>query len=105
MYLQNIHIEEFFCDVRETKLGPEVTTYDIPNVGEDKLKDLDEEGIVRVGAEVGPNDILVGKISPKGETDLSGEERLLRAVFGDKAKDVKEHLLEWNMEKEEELLM
>ncbi|MDD3919223.1 MAG: DNA-directed RNA polymerase subunit beta [Candidatus Pacebacteria bacterium] len=86
----NIHIEEFFCDVRETKLGPEVTTYDIPNVGEDKLKDLDEEGIVRVGAEVGPNDILVGKISPKGETDLSGEERLLRAVFGDKAKDVKD---------------
>ncbi|MFA7170217.1 MAG: DNA-directed RNA polymerase subunit beta, partial [Candidatus Paceibacterota bacterium] len=86
----NIHIEEFFCDVRETKLGPEVTTYDIPNVGEDKLKDLDEEGIVRVGAEVSPNDILVGKISPKGETDLSGEERLLRAVFGDKAKDVKD---------------
>ncbi|MDD4333917.1 MAG: DNA-directed RNA polymerase subunit beta [Candidatus Pacebacteria bacterium] len=86
----NIHIEEFFCDVRETKLGAEVTTYDIPNVGEDKLKDLDQEGIVRIGAEVGPNDILVGKISPKGETDLSGEERLLRAVFGDKAKDVKD---------------
>ena len=86
----NIHIEEFFCDVRETKLGPEVTTDDIPNVGEDKLKDLDVEGIVRNGAELGPNDILVGKISPKGETDLTGEERLLRAVFGDKAKDVKD---------------
>ena len=86
----NIHIEEFFCDVRETKLGPEVTTYDIPNVGEDKLKDLDEEGVVRIGAELRPGDILVGKISPKGETDLSGEERLLRAVFGDKAKDVKD---------------
>lgn len=86
----NIHIEEFFCDVRETKLGEEITTDDIPNVGEDRLKDLDKEGIVRIGAEIKPNDILVGKISPKGETDLSGEERLLRAVFGDKAKDVKD---------------
>ena len=83
----NIHIEEFFCDVRETKLGEEITTDDIPNVGEDRLKDLDKEGIVRIGAEIKPNDILVGKISPKGETDLSGEERLLRAVFGDKAKE------------------
>ncbi|KUK49753.1 MAG: DNA-directed RNA polymerase subunit beta, partial [Parcubacteria bacterium 33_209] len=86
----SVHIEDFFCDVRETKLGPELTTSDIPNVGEEKLKDLDEEGIVRVGAEVGPNDILVGKISPKGEADLSAEERLLRAIFGEKAKEVKD---------------
>jgi DNA-directed RNA polymerase subunit beta len=86
----SVHIEDFFCDVRETKLGPEITTSDIPNVGEDKLKDLDEEGVVRIGAEVGPNDILVGKISPKGEADLSAEERLLRAIFGEKAKEVKD---------------
>jgi len=86
----SIHIEDFTCDVRETKLGPEVTTSDIPNVGEEKLKDLDEEGVVRVGAEVGPNDILVGKISPKGEAELTPEERLLRAIFGEKAKDVKD---------------
>jgi len=86
----SIHIEEFSCDVRETKLGPEITTPDIPNVGEDRLKDLDEEGIVRIGAEVGPDDILVGKISPKGETDLTAEERLLRAIFGDKARDIKD---------------
>ncbi|MCX6718688.1 MAG: DNA-directed RNA polymerase subunit beta [Candidatus Staskawiczbacteria bacterium] len=89
----SIHIEDFTCDVRETKLGPEVTTSDIPNVGEEKLKDLDEEGIIRVGAEVGPNDILVGKISPKGEAELTPEERLLRAIFGDKAKDVKDSSL------------
>ena len=86
----SIHIEDFSCQVRETKLGPEVTTGDIPNVGEEKLKDLDEEGIVRIGAEVGPNDILVGKISPKGEADLTPEERLLRAIFGEKARDVKD---------------
>jgi DNA-directed RNA polymerase subunit beta len=86
----SVHIEDFFCDVRETKLGPELTTSDIPNVGEDKLKDLDEDGIVRIGANVGPNDILVGKISPKGEADLSAEERLLRAIFGEKAKEVKD---------------
>ena len=86
----SIHIEDFTSDVRETKLGPEVTTSDIPNVGEEKLKDLDEEGIIRVGAEVGPNDILVGKISPKGEAELTPEERLLRAIFGEKAKDVKD---------------
>ncbi|MBI2463221.1 MAG: DNA-directed RNA polymerase subunit beta [Candidatus Spechtbacteria bacterium] len=86
----SIHIEDFMIDVRETKLGPEVTTCDIPNVGEDKLKDLDEEGIVRIGAEVGPGDILVGKISPKGEADLTAEERLLRAIFGEKARDVKD---------------
>jgi DNA-directed RNA polymerase subunit beta len=89
----SIHIEDFTCDVRETKLGPEVTTSDIPNVGEEKLKDLDEEGIIRVGAEVGPNDILVGKISPKGEAELTPEERLLRAIFGEKAKDVKDSSL------------
>lgn len=88
--LSSIHIENFEADVRETKLGPEVTTPDIPNVGEDKLKDLDEEGIVRIGAEVGPGDILVGKISPKGEADLTSEERLLRAIFGEKARDVKD---------------
>ncbi|MSU60644.1 MAG: DNA-directed RNA polymerase subunit beta, partial [Candidatus Staskawiczbacteria bacterium] len=86
----SIHIEDFTCDVRETKLGDEVTTSDIPNVGEEKLKDLDEEGIVRLGAHVGPNDILVGKISPKGEAELTPEERLLRAIFGEKAKDVKD---------------
>jgi len=86
----SIHIEDFTCDVRETKLGPEITTCDIPNVSEEKLKDLDEEGIVRIGAEVGPNDILVGKISPKGEKTLTAEERLLRAIFGEKAKEVKD---------------
>ncbi|HDL75079.1 MAG TPA: DNA-directed RNA polymerase subunit beta, partial [bacterium] len=86
----SIHIENFKCDVRETKLGPELTTPDIPNVSEDKLKDLDEEGIVRIGAEVRPRDILVGKISPKGEADLTAEERLLRAIFGEKAREVKD---------------
>jgi DNA-directed RNA polymerase subunit beta len=86
----SIHIEKFGCDVRETKLGPEITTPDIPNVSEEKLKDLDEEGVVRIGAEVGPNDILVGKISPKGEADLTAEERLLKAIFGEKAREVKD---------------
>ena len=86
----SVHIEDFICEVRETKLGEEITTPDIPNVGEERLKDLDEEGIVRIGAEVGPNDILVGKISPKGEADLTAEERLLRAIFGEKARDVKD---------------
>ena len=86
----SVNIESFSCDVRETKLGPEVTTSDIPNVSEKKLKDLDEEGVVRIGAEVGPNDILVGKISPKGESDLTAEERLLKSIFGDKAKEVKD---------------
>lgn len=86
----NIHIEEFVCNVRDTKLGPEVTTRDIPNVGETKLKNLDEEGIVRIGAEVGPNDILVGKITAKGETELTPEERLLRSIFGEKVRDVKD---------------
>ncbi len=86
----SIHIESFSCDVRETKLGPEITTADIPNVSEEKLKNLDEEGIIRIGAEVGPNDILVGKISPKGEAELTAEERLLRAIFGEKAREVKD---------------
>ena len=86
----SIYLESFSCDIRETKLGPEETTSDIPNVSPEKLKDLDEEGIIRVGAEVGPGDILVGKISPKGETELTAEERLLKAIFGEKAKDVKD---------------
>jgi DNA-directed RNA polymerase subunit beta len=86
----SIHIEEFVVNVRDTKLGPEVTTCDIPNVGEIKLKNLTEEGIVRIGAEVRPGDILVGKISPKGETQLTPEERLLRSIFGEKARDVKD---------------
>ncbi len=86
----SIHIETFVCSVRDTKLGPEITTPDIPNVSEDKLRNLDEEGIVRIGAEVRPGDILVGKISPKGESELSSEERLLRAIFGEKARDVKD---------------
>ncbi len=86
----SIHIESAICDVRETKLGPEITTPDIPNVSEEKLKDLDEEGVIRIGAEVGPNDILVGKISPKGEADLTAEERLLRAIFGEKSREVKD---------------
>ena len=86
----SIHMEEFDCVVRDTKLGPEVTTHDIPNVGEAKLKNLDEEGVVRIGAEVRAGDILVGKVTPKGETQLTPEERLLRSIFGEKAKDVKD---------------
>jgi DNA-directed RNA polymerase subunit beta len=86
----SIHIEEFVVNVRDTKLGPEVTTCDIPNVGEAKLKNLAEDGIIRTGAEVRPGDILVGKISPKGETQLTPEERLLRSIFGEKARDVKD---------------
>ncbi|MAF59458.1 MAG: DNA-directed RNA polymerase subunit beta [Candidatus Pacebacteria bacterium] len=86
----SIHVEEFTVSVRDTKLGPEVTTHDIPNVGETKLKNLDEEGVVRIGAEVRPGDILVGKVTPKGETQLTPEERLLRSIFGEKAKDVKD---------------
>lgn len=86
----SIHIEDFTIDVRDTKLGPEIVTRDIPNVGEARLKDLDEMGIVRVGASVREGDILVGKITPKGETELTPEERLLRAIFGDKARDVKD---------------
>ena len=86
----SIHIEDHSIGVRETKLGPEETTYDIPNVSEEKLKNLDEEGIVRIGAEVRSGDILVGKTSPKGETELTPEERLLRAIFGEKARDVRD---------------
>ena len=88
--LSSIHLEDFSIDIRETKLGPELNTPDIPNVGQEKLKDLDEEGVIRVGAEVNENDILVGKITPKGEADLTSEERLLRAIFGEKARDVKD---------------
>jgi DNA-directed RNA polymerase subunit beta len=88
-----IHIEEFTATVRDTKLGPEVTTHDIPNVGEGKLKNLDEDGIIRIGAEVRAGDILVGKITPKGETQLTPEERLLRSIFGEKARDVKDSSL------------
>ena len=86
----SIYLEEFICIVRDTKLGPEITTRDIPNIGEVKLKDLDEDGIVRIGAEVRENDILVGKITPKGETELTPEERLLRSIFAEKARDVKD---------------
>jgi DNA-directed RNA polymerase subunit beta len=86
----SIYVEEFVCLVRDTKLGPEITTRDIPNVGENRLKDLDEEGVVRIGAEVRENDILVGKITPKGETELTPEERLLRSIFAEKARDVKD---------------
>ncbi len=86
----SIHIEDFTIDVRDTKLGPEVVTRDIPNVSEEKLRNLDEEGVIRIGAEVRSGDILVGKVTNKGETDLTPEERLLRAIFGEKAKDVKD---------------
>jgi DNA-directed RNA polymerase subunit beta len=89
----SIHIEKHEIEARDTKLGPEEITRDIPNVGEDALKDLDETGIIRVGAEVGPGDILVGKITPKGETELTPEEKLLRAIFGEKAREVKDSSL------------
>ncbi|MEK7680458.1 MAG: DNA-directed RNA polymerase subunit beta [Patescibacteria group bacterium] len=89
----SIHIEDYSIDIRETKLGPEIVTSDIPNVSEEKLKNLDSEGIVRIGAEVKSGDILVGKITPKGETELSAEERLLRAIFGEKARDVRDSSL------------
>lgn len=86
----SIHIEEYEAQARDTKLGPEEITRDIPNVGEDSLKDLDERGIIRIGAEVKPGDILVGKVTPKGETELTAEERLLRAIFGEKAREVRD---------------
>jgi len=89
-YFTSVHIEEFECVARDTKLGPEEITRDIPNVGEEALKDLDESGIIRIGAEVRPGDILVGKITPKGETQLSPEEKLLRAIFGEKAGEVRD---------------
>ena len=86
----SMHIEKYECEARQTKLGEEEITQDIPNVGEEALRDLDEDGVIRVGAEVGPGDILVGKITPKGETELTAEEKLLRAIFGEKARDVKD---------------
>ncbi len=89
----SIHIEDFSIDVRDTKLGPEIVTRDIPNIGEERLKNLDKDGIIRVGAEVISGDILVGKITPKGEGDLTAEERLLRAIFGEKSRDVKDSSL------------
>ena len=89
----SIHIEKYEAEARDTKLGPEEITRDIPNVGEDSLRNLDEEGVVLVGAEVDPGDILVGKITPKGETELTAEEKLLRAIFGEKARDVKDNSL------------
>ncbi len=88
--LTSIHLEEIVVNVRDTKLGPEITTADIPNVSDNKLKNLDEDGIIRIGAEVRPDDILVGKITPKGETQLTPEERLLRSIFGEKAREVKD---------------
>ncbi len=89
-YFTSIHIEKHEMEARETKLGPEEITRDIPNVGENSLRDLDERGIIRVGADVGPGDILVGKVTPKGETELTAEEKLLRAIFGEKSRDVKD---------------
>ena len=86
----SIHIEEYDCECRDTKLGPEEITRDIPNVGEDNLKDLDHDGVIRIGAEVRPGDILVGKVTPKGETELTAEERLLRAIFGEKSREVRD---------------
>ena len=94
MCYTSIHIEEYETEARDTKLGPEEITRDIPNVGEDALKDLDERGIIRVGAEVSAGDILVGKVTPKGETDLTAEERLLRAIFGEKAREVRDTSLQ-----------
>ena len=89
-YFTSIHIEKYEVESRETKLGPEEITRDIPNVGEESLRDLDESGIIRMGAEVGPGDVLVGKVTPKGETELTAEEKLLRAIFGEKSRDVKD---------------
>ena len=84
----SVHIEEYEAESRDTKLGPEEITRDVPGVGDDALKDLDERGIIRIGAEVRAGDILVGKVTPKGETELTAEERLLRAIFGEKAREV-----------------
>ena len=88
--LTSIHIEDYDCEARDTKLGPEEITRELPNVGEDALKDLDEDGIIRIGAEVRPGDILVGKVTPKGETELTAEEKLLRAIFGEKSREVRD---------------
>jgi len=92
-FYTSIHIEDYSIDVRDTKLGPEIVTRDIPNISEEKLKDLDEEGIIRIGAKLTAGDIMVGKITPKGESELSAEEKLLRAIFGEKAKDVRDSSL------------
>lgn len=97
----SIHIEEYEAEARDTKLGPEEITRDIPNVGEEALKDIDERGIIRIGAEVRSGDILVGKVTPKGETELTAEERLLRAIFGEKQERLEIHHLEFHMEKQE----
>ena len=88
--LTSIHIEDYDCEARDTKLGPEEITREVPNVGDDALKDLDEDGIIRIGAEVRPGDILVGKVTPKGETELTAEEKLLRAIFGEKSREVRD---------------
>jgi DNA-directed RNA polymerase subunit beta len=89
-YFTSIHVDEYVLEVRDTKRGMEELTSDIPNVSEEATRDLDENGIIRIGAEVNPGDILIGKITPKGESDPSPEEKLLRAIFGDKAGDVKD---------------
>ena len=94
--MTSVHVDEYSLDVRETKRGAEEFTADIPNVSEEATKDLDENGVIRVGARVEPGDILIGKISPKGESDPSPEEKLLRAIFGDKAGDVKDSSLKAN---------
>ncbi len=88
--LSSIHIEEYESEARDTKLGPEEITRDIPNVSDDALRNLDERGIIRIGAEVNSGDIMVGKVTPKGETELTAEERLLRAIFGEKAREVRD---------------
>src|SRR5699024_5245006 len=88
--LTSIHISEYEIDARDTKLGPEQTTREIPNISDDMIGDLDADGIIRVGAEVFPGDVLVGKVTPKGETELTAEERLLRAIFGEKAREVRD---------------
>ena len=93
-YYTSIHIEELEIEARDTKLGPEEITRDIPNIGENMLRDLDESGIIRIGAQVKPGSILVGKVTPKGETQLTAEEKLLRAIFGEKAGDVKDASLD-----------
>ena len=90
MFYTSVHLEEYESETRDTKLGPEEITREIPNVGEDALKDLDEMGIIRIGAKVKEGDILVGKVTPKGEKDLSAEERLLHAIFGDKSREVRD---------------
>ena len=89
----SVHIEEYEIECRDTKLGPEEITRDIPNVGDDALANLDENGIIRIGSEVNSGDILVGKVTPKGETELTAEERLLRAIFGEKAREVRDNSL------------